>query len=249
MTFPPVMQIEEAGLNAWPAPYQVLYDGWLLRFAGGFSKRVNSVNFLSPSKMPIEEKFGYCEAAYSRMGLPVIYRLVEPLSPPGLVEALEAAGYYSYDPTLVLGCPLREPGEASKEGLLKEVSLDEWVEIRVNLSGTPIAEWDIYRQILAFIVPEKTLLVLYHDDQPAACGMGVVERSLLGFFSIYTTQDFRRQGYGKQVMGALTRWGLAKGAQYGYLQVEADNLPALVMYEALGFERCYQYRYYRRMKE
>ena len=239
-----VKQIEEAGLNAWPAVNQVLFDGWLLRFAGGYSKRVNSINLLWTSTLPLDEKIRYCEAVYRRLELPVIFRLVEQLAEQGLAEALDKAGYRSFDSTLVLGCKLKEEERVDPALTTRALDIESWVTLRVDLSGTDLKEWTVYREIIHCIIPEKILLGLFLGDRPVACGMGVVERHLLGYFSIYTAEDFRRQGYSQQVMQALTHWGVEKGASFGYLQVEADNEPALALYKKLGFASCYQYFYY-----
>ena len=44
-------------------------------------------------------------------------------------------------------------------------------------------------------------------------------------------------------MSLLADWGKAKGAGHVYLQVMDDNLPALALYDQLGFEHLYQYYY------
>ena len=238
-----IERIEEAALNAWPAPRQLLYDGWLLRFTGGPSKRVNSVNVRYRGSLPYEEKIRFSEKVYDRVGLPVIFRLPEPFTSPGLHAALESAGYFDFDPTFVLGRELTLPETLTGDLTVRQLDPAAWISLRAALMGVPAADLAIHRQILDVIVPQKVLIGLFKADMPVACGMGVLEGGLLGYFSIYTGKVQRRRGYGRAVMSALSKWGSENGANYGYLQVEGDNTPGIAMYKALGFEQCYSYWY------
>lgn len=243
-----MMQIEWAALNAWPASRQMMYDGWLLRFTGGASKRVNSVNVLGESSFPLLEKIAHCEEAYARQGLPVIYRLPEPFSSAALRESLVGLGYVEYDPTYVLGRDIDASDDLPNGITLRFLSIPDWLQVRSLISGTPLVGLVHHAIVLNLIVPEKALIGLYVDDRPVACGMGVLEGELLGYFSIYTRRSARRNGYGRAVMAALSRWGGERGAKFGYLQVEGDNKPALGLYERLGFELCYSYVYSKLVK-
>jgi ribosomal protein S18 acetylase RimI-like enzyme len=44
-------------------------------------------------------------------------------------------------------------------------------------------------------------------------------------------------------MAALVGWGAERGATTAYLQVLADNAPALALYDRLGFATHHAYRY------
>lgn len=68
-------RIEEASLNSWPDLQQMLFDGWIIRFAGGYTKRANSVTPVYPSEIPLQEKIAFCEKLYQDQHLPTTFRL------------------------------------------------------------------------------------------------------------------------------------------------------------------------------
>ena len=246
MDFDPIPRIEEAALNAWPAPRQMVYDGWLLRFTGGPSKWVNSANVLYPSSLPLAQKFTFCEKAYAIANLPPLFRVPAPYSTPDLVQSLADSSYQPFDETYVLTRDLT-PQEPLPDNLRMQIlSVDDWIPYKGLISEAQPGPLALQREIIHCIVPQKSLIVLFAGDQPVACGMGVLEGDLLGFFSIYTHHDARRKGYARAVMAALTNWGRQGGAKLGYLQVEGLNEPARTLYRRLGFELCYPYQYYKK---
>ena len=72
-----------------------LYDGWVLRFAGGYTRRANSVNPLYAGHFDFDEKIAACEQSYQAQGLPVVFKLTPANEASRLDVLLAARGYRS----------------------------------------------------------------------------------------------------------------------------------------------------------
>jgi len=236
-------RIEEAGLNSWPALQQLLFDGWLLRFAQGYTKRANSVTPLYSSLLPVEEKIAWCEHLYQEKQLPAIFRL---LSFSGesqqLDQLLAQRGYAALDRTLVWS--LKLPDEPIPENpALRIMALADWLSIYAQWSDRYSTLQHVHREILGRISSPIISAVLYQQGTCVACGLGVLEHEAFGLFDIVTDPEQRRKGYGTQLVTSMLHWGKQHGAQYAYLQVVGTNLAAQQMYVKLGFQERYQYWY------
>lgn len=76
-----------------------------------------------------------------------------------------------------------------------------------------------------------------------ASGIATLDGDWVGFRAVAVDPSYRRRGLGLRVMAALLEWGAEQGATTAYLQVLGDNVPALGLYEGLGFAEHHRYRY------
>jgi GNAT superfamily N-acetyltransferase len=81
-------------------------------------------------------------------------------------------------------------------------------------------------------------------DDVVAVGRAVADTGWAGVFGMATLPDARGTGVARSLLAALADWARACEADHMYLQVERDNIPALRLYERMGFgEACgYHYR-------
>ncbi|MBV9687271.1 MAG: GNAT family N-acetyltransferase, partial [Alphaproteobacteria bacterium] len=69
---------------------------------------------------------------------------------------------------------------------------------------------------------------------------------LLCYESVITDRNSRRRGYSRRIITALAAWAKDRGATGACLEVEAHNLPARALYDAVGLKRqLYGYHYRR----
>ncbi len=236
-------RIEEACLNAWPSPRHILIDGYLLRAAGGQSKRINSVNPLRGAGEP-EAAIEACEAAYDGLGRRAIFRVPDIAAQ--MRPDLERRGYRAIGETRTLFRPLG-PGDATiPPGIRIEAApWREWLAIRDAVSGHDPEVARTFRVVTDAIVLPRAFLA---TSDPGAIAFGVRVGDLLVIESVAVPRDLRSRGLGRTVVAALMGWGAVSGAQGVCLQVEVGNSPAEALYRRLGFTR-ELYRYHYRVRD
>ena len=238
------LHIEEASLSAWPALQHIFYDGWLLRFARGYTKRANSVNPLYGSSLDLAEKIDVCERIYRKRGLPTVFRLNPFSYPSDLDRVLEQRHYQRIDPTFVQHRSLdSNPLEPARKCVLHQESLDGWMDVFCRISGSEITDHQTHREMLDAIPSRRLLATLVDEDRVVACGVGVQEQAYMGLFDLTTDPLYRNRGYGATLVAEMLRWGITQGASHAYLQVMESNAPARHLYARLGFSTIYIYWY------
>ncbi len=240
--------IEELAANAWPPEIEQHLGGWRLRYTGGTSRRVNSVwPNAAPGVGTLQEGVELAEGFYRRWSALPCFQLCPAVLPPELPQALEKRGYRFYANTQVQVQSISSLLAATSPptGLVSASNrvTDEWFRLYTSASGYSLESLPVRRGILSRIGPQAYFVSMQVEGQPAATGLGVVERGWLGAFCVVTAPPFRRIGLAGSVMHALADWGKVQGAENVYLQVMENNTPALNLYRKLAFTPLYQYYY------
>ena len=244
-----ILQLEELTLNTSPAIHQSYFDGWVLRASNTDTRRANSVTALYPSARPLAEKVDYCEAWFLLRNQPIIFRLTEELSPPGLDTLLAERGYAREVETLVMTLPITEPQSMANlpKGLtVIERSTAEGIADAHRLKGGGIeaVAQDLKRQ--SVWRGAQKFLALQSPVGIMSCGMARIEDGHVGIFNMRTAAVERGRGYAGMLVANLIKWGREEGAHMAFLQVDRENTSALTIYRRLGFVP--QYLYWHRLR-
>ena len=239
-----VLRLEAAASAGWPPAETARDDGWLLRVAGGRTRRVNSVQALVfASGADVGRAIGRVETWYRARGLPPCFQITDRPSPADLDQALAHRGYARISPVAVL--TRQTEGLEAPHGA--RIELDTRPTPRVmNAVCDPLwspeqrraraALFARIRRPLAF----ATVLDGLHPVSGALC---VVDREVAGLFTLRTANAARGRGHARAVVQRLGAWARGMGAKLLFQQIEEANDPALGLARQLGFERRYGYWY------
>ncbi|SHJ64315.1 Ribosomal protein S18 acetylase RimI [Geosporobacter subterraneus DSM 17957] len=241
-----IQKIEELSMNALPALSTVFVDGWILRFANGYSKRANSVNPIYPCSVNLESNVAICERLFQENNLDTVFKLTEQEEIYKLDELLSQRGY-SYEAKTnimvknILGFKIQE-SEKANAFVYRELR-EDWFEAFITMNRINVQNAQTLRRMLQNIIPDTYYGYVMENGSITAVGLGVSERGYVGMYDICVEEDRRRQGLGTKIMNNLIDAALEDGCTYSYLQVVDANEPAKALYEKLGYEKLYSYWY------
>ncbi len=243
-------RLEERALNASGALQSLVYDGWLIGYRAGPTKRLRCVNAFYASTLPLEEKVAFCTAFYAAAGLPAVFRVLPFSKPARLDRWLDRNGWLRFEPTLVLRSSLpTAPPPAATDASVAIVDAAAWQPLVAQLL-------DIDSEALPALVERAASFPLPHagalirrEGEVVACGLLKLEADHAGLFALFTAPAWRGRGLGRAVVAALLGEARRRCATTAYLQVTASNAPALALYRHFGFSPAYEYWYRARAGE
>ena len=241
-----VRRYEAAGFRAWPAA-AVHYDGtWVVRLTAGHpAKRLNSINPLDPGDVHhLAERIARAGRRFEAYGRPLTFRM-SPLAGAALSRHLDAEGWSRFDESMVMRMPLTK---ASVENVIDQIPLKDigrFVSAALKVHDADPLLRPGLSEIIGAIQPEAGLFASERGDEALATLICVHDGDLAGLFDIATDKSVRRQGHGRQLILSALKWARLRATREAWLQVEADNAPALSLYASLGFEEVYRYHYRR----
>lgn len=240
MTTDLTLALEQRLVNAWPAFEIELMDGWLLRYADGYSKRANAATPIVPGARLDDGLVEAIGASYAARGIPVCFRLTG-VERDGTERLLADRGYVEHDPSLGLAAPLDEVHALDPSIVLAPVPSAAWVVAAATAYGGDKANHDTLARILTRIRQPAAFATLQLDGDDSAWGFAVLERGYVGIYDVVVAPDLRGLGLGRRLVAGLMSWGRAAGAHAAYLQMRQSNEVAFALYRSLGFDVVYRY--------
>jgi GNAT superfamily N-acetyltransferase len=237
-----IRRLEEAAWRGWPALETRDIGSWRLRFAGGYTKRANSINALSQDARVEPQVMAELEAPYRTLGQSPVWRLT-PLAPAAIGESLGQRGYRSIERSLVQLRPLEGADQRHPDVAIHPHPTAAWIEAFCRYSPVRLELREIMERMLRAIAAPKGFAFVERAGQPLAMAIGAVDGECMGLFDVLVMPDARRQGWAQRVTESLYAWAYGQGARFAYLQVVDTNAAARPLYEAQGFLTIYQYEY------
>ncbi|MBB3125778.1 ribosomal protein S18 acetylase RimI-like enzyme [Paenibacillus rhizosphaerae] len=240
--------LEEITINTWPAKYSALMNGWLVRYADGYTKRANSVSpiYLDPG-CDVDGCIAAAERFYRDAGQPVIFKMTPYVMPSDLDERLAGRGYVQVDLSSVRTLDLAVETPPAADPGLHMVFRDQldagWLEQMSLMNEIPDHRQSVLAYTLASTPLQQGFFQIQQGSETVAAGLGVIQQGWLGLYDIVTHPGFRQRGFGLQLIQRMLAWGRERGAHSSFLQVIQANEAACRLYDKLGYREVYSYWY------
>ena len=241
---PVVRRFEAAGFRAWPAA-SVHYDGtWVIRLTAGHpAKRLNSVNPLDPGDQGnLPERIARASRRFEAYGRAPTFR-ISPLAGDALSTHLDARNWSRFSESVVMSVPL---ADMDLEDVVTQIPIRDmtrFIGAAMEVHGADPSLRAGLSEVIGSIEPETGLFLIEENERAVASAICVHDGDLGGLFEVGTASGQRGKGIGRQVVRTALKWARLRGARTGWLQVEADNAPAIALYRSLGFGEVYRYHY------
>lgn len=233
---------EELTANSHVALNSLQYDGWMIRFAEGYTNRANSVSVIYPSTIDVEKKITYCEECYKRVDQPCVFKLTD--ADRELDALLESKGYKVVTPTDMQIMSLSDKHFTARDCVITNQPTKEWLDAYFEFEHmSNEATRSTMLKMLGKLQNKALYCRILDKNVTVACASAVIERGYMALLNVVTDEKHRGKGYGRKLCESILAKSMEEGATTAYLQVVQSNVIANQLYASLGYSKIYSYWY------
>jgi GNAT superfamily N-acetyltransferase len=244
-------ELERAAALHWRAAEEARLGDWLLRAAGGFTGRANSALAIGDPGLPIDDALAAVTSWYQARGLPPMIAVPQPLAAaPGSLDThlVKRSWPHRAAPAYVMTTRLVPHGPASSRPLPEGTEAqfdpgpdDAWLGMYHYRGGSELPP--IARDLLLSAAWQSFASLRDASGSPIAIARLSVAGDWAGLTAVEVSAAHRRQGLGTLITQVACAHAADRGVERVFLQVEAENAPALALYESCGFRYSHKYAY------
>jgi ribosomal protein S18 acetylase RimI-like enzyme len=238
----PLREIERAAVRGWPALETGTIDGWLARASSGGSVRANSVSALDWTGTDLDGAIARVVGFYRQRDAVPRFTITEVDRPAGLDARLGEHGWHRRGDHVTMAKPVAggtasPAGGAPASGDVRVIRSDHPTEdwLRIYLQGVSESRRAVAPRLVAGVPGPRAFFTCVRDGEAIGSGLSVADGPLASVQCMATAPATRRQGAARAVLAAIEAWAAGRGAEWLYLQADADNTPAVTLYERVGF--------------
>ena len=237
--------IERATTAAVSPPAIEEIDGWLLCFDTG---TVGRAKCAVPLRHALTDLAAVpaIEARYAARGVPPLFRIADVPVFDALRAELRRSGYRAGRPTLVQVAASESARSVCTEAVAEIATAPDaaWASVYLGEGFDPV---DGAGRVKALSrTPGSLYASVREDGRAIAAGVAAFGHGWASVHGMRTGHSRRGEGLAGRVLASLAAAALARGIGRIFLQVEADNAPALALYRRAGFATAWAYRYWQR---
>jgi GNAT superfamily N-acetyltransferase len=252
---PSMDDLQRVMVEGWAPTERAALGGWILRAAGGFTGRANSVVPLGDPGLPLAEAVLAAERWYAERQLRPQFCVYGPegftVGDDPLGTLLTGRGYTDVNRSVVMTASVQALQSAARTTGAPAV---DGVDVTIHAEATPSPAWwaasderrRSHRGTAEAIMagsPDQVFLSLALGGQVVAIARVAFARAWAGVFGVHVAPGSRRLGLATALMGAAAAQARARGIVSTYLQVEATNEAARGLYRRLGCATHHEYVY------
>jgi ribosomal protein S18 acetylase RimI-like enzyme len=242
-----VADLQRVMVDGWSPVERAGLGDWVLRAAGGFTGRANSVLPLGDPGLPLQEAVARAEGWYAARGLPARFQVAGPVGFAMAEDRLGALlldrGYREADRSVVMTASAQAVADASTRAGDVEVSegltprwLDAYARQREVVPGATEA-------VLTGSPAQLFASASAGGQVVALARLGLVAGGWAGLYGVWVDPEHRGRGLARALTGALAAQAGPRGIRSLYLQTLHTNEPATRLYASLGFAPHHGYSY------